>query len=64
MTTSIRLNENEKEILRKKSVEINQQLIKKGLQPLRDSQIIHAVLEKALPNLIVSESGNIIIWNE
>ena len=62
MTTSIRLTENEKELLRKKAVEINQQLIKKGLQPLRDSQIIHEILDKALPNLIVNESGKITIW--
>lgn len=63
MTTSIRLTENEKELLRKKAVEVNQQLIKKGKQPLRDSQIIHKILEKALPVIEVGESGDIIIWN-
>lgn len=62
MTTSIRLTESEKELLRKKAVEINQHLIKKGMQPLRDSQIVHEVLENALPNLIVNEQGKITIW--
>lgn len=62
MTTSIRLTENEKELIRKKSIEINQKLISKGKQPLRDSQIIHEILEKALPKVQVGESGNLIFW--
>lgn len=64
MTTSVRLTEREQEIIRKKSIEINQKLIKKGIQPLRDSQIIHEILELTLPNLEIGESGKIIIGSE
>lgn len=62
MTTSVRLTENERELIRKKSIEINQKLISKGKQPLRDSQIVHEILEKTLPKIQVGESGNLIFW--
>lgn len=64
LTTSVRLTDKEQELIRKKSVEINQTLIKKGMQPLRDSQIIHEILDLALPYLEIGESGKIIIGSE
>lgn len=62
MTQNVRLNKKEQEILRKKSIAINQQLIKKGIEPLRDSQIIHIILEKGLERLEVSEKGEITLF--
>lgn len=62
MTTSVRLNETEKELIRKKSIEINKKLISMGKQPLRDSQIVHEILEKALQKIEVGESGELIFW--
>lgn len=64
MTTSVRLTDKEQEMIRKKAVEINQTLIKKGLQPLRDSQLVHEVLGMTIPYLEVGESGKIIIVSE
>lgn len=64
MAVTIRLSDKEQEMIRKKAVEINQTLIKKGKQPLRDSQLIHKILEQAVPNTEISESGNIVVRNE
>lgn len=61
MAVTVRLSDKEQDMIRKKAVEINQILIKKGLQPLRDSQLIHEILEMTTPKLEVSESGKIII---
>lgn len=61
MAVTVRLSDKEQEMIRKKAVEINQILIKKGMQPMRDSQLIHKTLEMTIPKLEVSESGTIII---
>lgn len=61
MAVTVRLSDKEQDMIRKKAVEINQALIKKGLQPLRDSQLIHEILEMTIPKLEVTESGKIII---
>lgn len=61
MAVTVRLSDKEQEMIRKKAVEINQSLIKKGFQPLRDSQLVHEVLEMTIPKLEVTESGTIII---
>lgn len=61
MAVTVRLSDKEQDMIRKKAVEINQTLIKKGLQPLRDSQLIHEILEMTIPKLEVTESGKIII---
>ncbi|EMZ8988640.1 hypothetical protein AAHH55_006561, partial [Pseudomonas aeruginosa] len=45
MPTNIRLTQAEQEALRKKAVEVNKELVKRGLQPLKDSEIVHAFLE-------------------
>lgn len=61
MTTNVRLTVSEQEALRKKAVLINQRLVKNGKQPLRDSTIVHFILEEALQRLEVGSSGSMII---
>ncbi len=61
MVMSVRLNNWEQETIRKKAVEINQKLIKQGLQPLRDSELVHAVLEETLPYIELNTKGKIIV---
>ncbi len=61
MTTNVRLTVREQEALRKKAVSINQSLVKNGKQPLRDSTIVHFLLEEGLSRLEVGASGNMII---
>lgn len=59
MPTNIRLTNAEQEALRKKAVEINKELVKRGLQPMKDSEVVHAFLEDAIRSLEVSASGAI-----
>lgn len=59
MPVTIRLNDDEQEKIRKKAVEINKILISKGLQPLRDSEIVHIIIEESINYLEVGESGKL-----
>lgn len=59
MPTNIRLTNAEQEALRKKAVEINKELVKRGLQPMKDSELVHAFLEDVIRSLEVSASGAI-----
>lgn len=61
MVMSVRLNDWEQEQIRKKAVEINQKLIKQGMQPMRDSQLVHAVLEQSLPHVELNIKGKVIV---
>jgi hypothetical protein len=59
MPTNIRLTNAEQEALRRKAVEINKELVKRGMQPMKDSELVHAFLEKVICSLEVSASGAI-----
>lgn len=59
MPTNIRLTVPEQEALRKKAIEINKELVKRGMQPLKDSELVHTFLERAINGLEVSASGGI-----
>lgn len=61
MPTNVRLTNGEQEALRKKAVELNKELVKRGLQPMKDSELVHAFLEKAIHSLEVGKSGAIIL---
>lgn len=59
MVQSVRINDQEQEWLRKKAVELNKVLINKGQQPVRDSELIHILIEEGLELLEVSNSGKV-----
>lgn len=59
MPTNIRLTQQEQEQLRQKAIEINKLLVKQGRQPLRDSELVHKILEKSVSYAQVSSSGEI-----
>lgn len=59
MPMTIRLNDSEQEEIRKKAVEINKLLIQKGKQPVRDSELIHVILEQTITCTEVTASGKI-----
>lgn len=61
MPTNIRLTHAEQEALRKKAVEINKELVKRGMQPMKDSELVHAFLERVITSLEVGTSGAIVI---
>ena len=59
MAKTVRLSEDEQERLRKKAVELNKKLMEKNKQPLRDSELVHAVLELCLEKIEVGVSGDL-----
>lgn len=59
MPMTVRLNDGEQEEIRKKAVEINKLLIQKGLQPVRDSELVHIILEQSISYIEVTASGKI-----
>lgn len=61
MVKSVRLNEKEQEILRKKAVALNKILINKNQQPVRDSELVHILIEKGIDLIEVGNSGNVIV---
>lgn len=64
MPATIRLSNSEQELIRQKAIEINKLLIKHGQQPLKDSEIVHKILEKTVPYIQVNASGEIVIGTE
>ena len=59
MVKSERINDEEQELLKKKAVELNKVLIQKGQQPLRDSEIVHILIDEGLELLEVGNSGQV-----
>lgn len=64
MPTNIRLSKQEQEDLRKKAIEINKLLISKGKEPLKDSEIVHIILEKSITYVKVNKEGELYIEPE
>ncbi|MBW8456366.1 MAG: hypothetical protein K0M52_19550 [Pseudomonas sp.] len=64
MPTNVRLTQSEQEALRQKAIEINKLLIKQGRQPLRDSELVHKILEKSLAYAQLTSEGEIVIEYE
>ncbi|WP_350649702.1 hypothetical protein [Pseudomonas sp. HY13-MNA-CIBAN-0226] len=64
MATNVRLTTAEQEAIRKKAIEFNKILIKNGKQPMRDSELVHKILEKSVPYARITESGEVIIESE
>jgi len=60
----VRLTDIEIEELRKKSIEINNVLLKNGKRLLDDPKLIHKILEKAIRNTKITNSGEIYIEDD
>lgn len=63
MAKTVRLSDEEQELIRKKAVMLNKKLMEKNKQPLRDSELVHAVIQLALDKIEISASGEIILGN-
>ncbi|MDN5479593.1 MAG: hypothetical protein L0G39_21925 [Chryseobacterium sp.] len=61
MVQSVRLNDAEQEKLRKKAVELNKALIQKGQQPVRDSELVHILIEEGIELIEINNSGKLTI---
>lgn len=60
MVTAVRLTKEEQEALRKKCIEINKLLIKANQMPLKESELVHKILEKSITCIDVNNKGEII----
>lgn len=61
MAKTVRLSDEEQERIRIKAVALNKKLMDKNKQPLRDSEIVHALIDLALEKMQVGNSGNLIL---
>jgi hypothetical protein len=59
MATTLRIKPHQKEEVRKKAIEINKILIKKGLEPVKDSELMHIIIDSGVKMLCVGEDGKI-----
>lgn len=61
MVTAVRLTTEEQDELRKKCIEINKLLIKNNKMPVKESELIHKILEKTISCVQVNNSGEFYI---
>lgn len=59
MATNVRLSDKEQEAIRKKCIEINKLLIKNNKEPLKDSEMVHKILELSITYVNVDTKGEI-----
>lgn len=64
MPATIRLTNAEQEAIRQKCIEINKLLVKRGMPPMRDSELVHKILEKTVAYVQISASGEVVIEAE
>lgn len=61
---TLRIKESQSEILRRLSVNINKKLVQLGKQPMKDSELAHALLNEALERATIDDDGNVTIKNK
>jgi hypothetical protein len=61
MSKTVRLSTPEAECIRIKAIEINKLLIKEGLAPLKDSELVHKILELSVAYTRVAKDGTIFL---
>ena len=59
MAITVRMNDKEQEMLRKKCIELNKQLINRNLMPIKESELVHIILEQCISNVELSASGTL-----
>jgi len=62
MSVTLRMNNKEQELIRKKAVELNKKLIELGQQPIKDSELAHFVLLNGIPNVELDTKGKLKLW--
>lgn len=59
MATNVRLSDKEQEAIRKKCIEINKLLIKNNKEPLKDSELVHKILDLSITYVNVDSKGEV-----
>lgn len=61
MASQLRIKEAEQEKIRKKSIEINKLLVREGKEPLKDSELVHIIIDLGLDMVEVNRKGEIVL---
>lgn len=61
MGKSVRLSDKETEEIRNKAIDINKLLINNGFPPLKDSELVHKILELSVTYARVQDDGSIFL---
>ncbi len=59
MAITVRLNDKEQEMLRKKCIELNKLLINRNLMPIKESKLVHIILEQCINETELTTSGQV-----
>lgn len=59
MLKMFRLNQEEAEKIRKTAIEVNKKRIENGIEPVKDSELLHEILEKTFKKITITNSGRI-----
>lgn len=59
MAITVRMNDREQEMLRKKCIELNKMLINRNLMPIKESELVHIILEQCINAVELTASGQI-----
>lgn len=54
-----RLNPTEAEKVRQTAIEVNKKRIENGIEPVKDSELLHEILEKAFKKIVVTNNGQV-----
>lgn len=64
MAITVRMSDKEQEMLRKKCIELNKLLINRNLMPIKESELVHIILEKCIDETELTTSGQIKVINK
>ena len=64
MAITVRMNDKEQELLRKKCIELNKLLINRNLMPLNESELVHIILEQCISNVQLTARRNLKVIEE
>jgi enoyl reductase-like protein len=61
MGKSVRLSDAETEAIRNKAIDINKLLIAKGVPPLKDSELVHKILDLSVAYVQMKPDGTLFL---
>ena len=56
---TLRIKDSQEEKIRQLAISFNKKLVQMGKQPLRDSELVHKLLNEALEKAFLNENGEI-----
>jgi hypothetical protein len=56
---TLRIKDSQEEKIRQLAISFNKKLVQMGKQPLRDSELVHELLNEALEKAFLNENGEI-----